>query len=107
MVSSMPAPASSTNEHAICVVAKARSRRLVAGVIRMLPLVSANPAGPPLATLRRDRRSHSMEEAGGPDDGRRGTYASNTAAAMARPAPIQSTLGSTVTSRARTEKRAA
>ena len=41
---SMPAPASSTNEKAICVVANARSRRLVPGVIRRLPLAMPKPA---------------------------------------------------------------
>ena len=89
VASSVPAPASSTNENAICVVAKTRSRRFVPGVIRTLPLASAEA-----------RR-------GACADGSRGTYASSTAAAMARPAPTQSRLASTVTSSARTEKRAA
>ena len=84
----MPAPASSTNENAICVVANTRRRRLVPGVIRMLPLARPSPVG-------------------ACDDGSRGTYASSTAAAIARPAPTQSRLVSTVTSSARTEKRAA
>src|SRR2546426_6252583 len=85
---SMPAPARSTNENAICVVANIRNRRLVPGVIRTLPLVSPRPAG-----------------AGG--DGRRGTYGSRAAAGIARPGPIQRTLGLTVTSSARTEEPAA
>ena len=42
----MPAPASSTNEHAIWVVAKIRRRRFVPGVIRRLPPASPRPAGP-------------------------------------------------------------
>ena len=84
----MPAPASSTNENAICVVANTRRRRLVPGVIRTLPLARPRPAG-------------------ACGDGRRGTYASSTAAAIASPAPTQSTLESTVTSSARIEKRAA
>ena len=41
----MPAPASSTNENAICVVANTRRRRLVPGVIRTLPLARPRPAG--------------------------------------------------------------
>ena len=41
---SMPAPASSTNEKAICVVANTRRRRLVPGVIRRLPLAMPRPA---------------------------------------------------------------
>src|SRR5207302_10749886 len=41
--------------------------------------------------------------AGACADGSRGTNASRTAAAIARPLPTQSTLGSTVTSSARTE----
>ena len=87
VVRSIAAPASSTNENAICVVAKIRRRRLVPGVIRT-PLARPRPAG-----------------ASG--DGSRGTYASSTAAAMASAAPTQSTLVSIVTSSARTEKRAA
>ena len=40
---SMPAPASNTNEKAICVVANTRSRRLVPGVIRRLLLARPEP----------------------------------------------------------------
>ena len=58
---SIAAPASSTNENAICVVAKIRRRRFVAGVIRTLPLPRPRPS----------RRATS---------GRRGTNASSTAA---------------------------
>ena len=85
---SMPAAASSTNEKAICVVANTRRRRLVPGVMRRLLLASPNPVGPV-------------------DEGSRGTYASRTAAAIARPAPTHKSVSSTVTSSARTEKRAA
>ena len=38
VVSSAPAPASSTNDAAICVTANSRSRRLVPVVMRTLPL---------------------------------------------------------------------
>src|SRR2546428_8958354 len=82
---SMPAPARSTNENAICVVANIRNRRLVPGVIRTLPLVSPRPAG-----------------AGGA--GRRGADAGRTAAPPAQPAPVPSTLGATGTPRARPEE---
>src|SRR5438034_3046346 len=43
VASSIPAPASSTNDAAICVTAKARSRRLVPDVIRRLPLDRPKP----------------------------------------------------------------
>ena len=52
-------------------------------------------------TAARQRRGRRCAE------GRRGTYASTTAASIANPAPTHSRLGSTVTSSARTEKRAA
>ena len=65
VVISMPAPASRTNEAAICVTANTRSRRLVPVVMRTPPLDSPNP----LADSA---------------DGRRGTNASRTAAATAR-----------------------
>jgi hypothetical protein len=88
VVSSIPAPASSTNDAAICVTANARRRRFVPGVMRRLP-----PASPrPLAASA---------------DGSRGTNASSTAAANASSTPTQTTVISTVTSSARTEKRAA
>ena len=45
VASSMPAPASSTNEQAICVVAKMRSRRFVPGVMRTPPVARPRPAG--------------------------------------------------------------
>ena len=41
----MPAPASSTNDAAICVTAKSRSRRLVPDVMRTPPLDEAESAG--------------------------------------------------------------
>ena len=41
----MPAPASSTNDAAICVTAKSRSRRLVPVVMRTLPLDRPRPVG--------------------------------------------------------------
>ncbi len=85
---SMPAPASSTNDAAICVTANMRRRRLVAPVIRKPPLVSAKPC---LASVL----------------GSRGTNASSTAASSARPTPTHSRLASSVRSKARTEKRAA
>ena len=85
---SMPAPASRTKDAAICVTANILSRRLVPVVIRTLPL---------------DRPSPLADSA----EGRRGTNASSTAAATARMTPTQSRLASTVTSLARTEKRAA
>ena len=88
VVSSMPAPASSTNDAAICVTANSRSRRFVPDVIRTLPLDRPKPF---------DASA----------DGRRGTNASRTAAARARPTPTHSRLASTVRSSARTEKRAA
>ena len=68
---SMPAPASSTNDAAICVTANARRRRFVPGVIRTLPL---------------DRPSPFADSA----EGRRGTYASSTAADTARITPTHS-----------------
>ena len=71
------------------MTANIRSRRLVPGVIRRPPLASRrDPIGPCA-------------------DGSRGTYASATAATIARPAPTHIKLASTVTSSARTEKRAA
>ena len=84
----MPAPASSTNDAAIWVTAKRRSRRLVAPVMRRPPLESANPC---------DASA----------EGSRGTKASRTAATIARPTPTHSRLASSVRSSARTEKRAA
>ena len=51
VTSSVPAPASSTNENAICVVAKTRRRRFVPGVMRTLPPgspASEEPAEPRL-----------------------------------------------------------
>ena len=88
VVTSMPAPASSTNDAAICVTANTRSRRFVPDVIRTLPLDSPSP----LAASA---------------DGSRGTNASSTAAASASTTPTQSRLESTVRSSARTEKRGA
>ena len=85
-VTSAPAPASNTNDAAICVTANHRSRRLVADVTRTLPPESPSP----LVALV---------------DGRRGTNASNTAAAIASPTPTQSRPASTVKSSARTENR--
>jgi len=84
-VISVLAPASSTNDAAICVTAKIRWRRLVLLVMRAFPLDRPNP----------------------PDDGSRGTYARITAATIASAAPTQSRLESTVKSSARTEKREA
>ncbi len=86
--SNIPAPTSSTNENATCAVAKSLSRRLVPGVMRRPPVARLAPADVS-------------------DAGRRGIHASNTAAAMASPAPTQSRLASIVTSSARTENRAA
>ena len=88
VVISVLAPASSTNDAAICVTAKIRWRRLVLPVIRTLPLDMFSP----LAASA---------------DGRRGTNAKITAATTASAAPSQSRLESTVKSRARTEKREA
>jgi hypothetical protein len=76
----MPAPASSTNDAAICVTANSRRRRFVPDVIRTLPLESPRP---PTASA----------------DGRRGTNASSTAAVSARLTPTHSRLASTVRSR--------
>ena len=86
VVSSMPAPASSTNDAAICVTANSRRRRFVPVVIRTLPLESPEPF---------DASA----------EGSRGTNASSTAEIIARPTPTHSTLASTVRSSARTEKR--
>ena len=69
----MPAPASSTNEAAICATAKSRRRRFVPGVMRMLP---PEMPGPVTASA----------------EGRRGTKASITAAATASTAPTQSSV---------------
>ena len=79
VASSMPAPASSTNDAAICVTAKSRRRRFVPGVMRMLP---AERPGPVAASA----------------DGSRGTNARSTAATTASTAPTQSSVASTVTS---------
>ena len=88
VVSSMPAPASSTKDAAICVTANSRRRRLVPDVIRTPPLDAPSP---PAASA----------------DGSRGTNASSTAAASASATPTHSRLASTVRSSARTEKREA
>ena len=88
VVTSIPAPATSTNDAAICVTANTCRRRFVPDVMRTPPLARLAPLAPSA-------------------DGSFGTYASSTAAAMASPAPTQSRLASTVTSFARTEKRAA
>src|ERR1700731_3400370 len=61
VVTTALAPASSTNEAAICVTAKIRWRRLVLPVIRTLPLDRLRPLDVPA-------------------DGRRGAKAQNTAA---------------------------
>jgi len=82
--SSMPAPASSTNDAAICVTAKARSRRLVDPVIR-----TPRPASP----------------CGESAEGSRGTNARRTDATSASATPTQRTLTSSVRSSARAEKR--
>ena len=84
VVSSMPAPASSTNEAAIWVTANSRSRRLVPVVMRTPPVVRLTELAPSAV-------------------GSLGTKASRTAATRARAAPTQSIVASTVTSRARTE----
>ena len=86
------APASSTNDAAICVIAKIRWRRLVLAVIRTLPLVRFSPLGLP-----------DVPE----EEGRRGTKARITAATIASAAPTQSKLESIRKSRARMEKREA
>ena len=88
VVSSIAAPVSSTNDAAICVTANSRRRRFAPDVMRALPLESPRPFAASA-------------------DGSRGTNASRTAAAMARPAPTHSRLESTVTSSARIENRAA
>ena len=82
----MLAPASSTNDAAICVTAKMRSRRLVLPVIRTLPFAKPIPC----------------EDSA---DGSRGTNANNTAAIIASTAPTHSMLESTERSCARTENR--
>src|SRR5688572_27718505 len=68
VVSNIPAPARRTNDAAICVIANARSLRFVPDVIRTLPLDSPRP----------------LDASG---DGRRGTNASTTAAAIASATP--------------------
>ena len=88
VASSMPAPAISTNDAAICVTANIRSRRLVAPVMRRPPLDRPKPC-----------------EASA--FGSRGTKARSAAASIARPTPTHSTLASSVRSSARTENRAA
>ncbi len=88
VATSMPAPAISMNDAAICVTANIRSRRLVAPVMRRPPLDSAKPC---------DASAF----------GSRGTNASSAAASSARPTPTHSMLASSVRSRARTENRAA
>ena len=75
--SSIPAPASSTNEAAICTTANARSLRVVEPVIRTPPLDRPNPC-----------------EAS--DEGRRGTKARSRAARTARTTPTQSRVESSV-----------
>src|SRR5437899_4118440 len=65
------APASSTNDAAICATAKIRWRRLVLAVIRTLPLDRLNPLDVS-------------------PDGRRGTNAKITAATIASAAPTHS-----------------
>ena len=76
------------NDAAICVTANTCSRRFVPVVRRVLPFERPKP----LAAS---------------DEGSRGTNARSTAAASARLTPTHSRLESTVTSSARTEKRAA
>ena len=83
---SMPAPASSRNDAAICVTANAFSRRLVDPVRRALLPACASPCD-------------------ASDEGRRGTNASSTAAIAASTTPTHSKLASSVRSSARTEKR--
>src|ERR1700736_3371831 len=75
------APASSTNDAAICVTAKMRWRRLVLLVIRTLPLDRLSPLGAP-----------DVPE----EEGKRGTKARITAATIASAAPTQSKLESTL-----------
>ena len=84
----MPAPASSTNDAAICVTAKRRRRRLVPEVMRTLPLDRPRP----------------LEASA---DGSRGTNASSTAGDQRQADADPQQLASTVRSSARTEKRAA
>ena len=88
VVSSIPAPASRTNEAPICVTANSRRRRFVPDVTRTLPFDRPRPL---------DASA----------DGSRGTNASRTAAATASATPTHSRLASIVKSSARTEKRAA
>jgi len=78
------APASSTNDAAICITAKARSRRFVPPVIRTLPLDRPNPCAVSA-------------------EGNRGTNASSTEAMTASTAPTHNMVESTVRSKARTE----
>ena len=84
--SSTPAPTRRRKDAAICVTARSRSRRVAVPVIRGLAFPRPRPRGVPA-------------------DGRRGMYASSTAAAIASSAPAQSGVESTVRSSARTEKR--
>ena len=57
---SVAAPASSTNENAICVVANTRSRRFVPGVMRTLPLASPIPVD--RTRVRRRQLRHICEQ---------------------------------------------
>ena len=84
VVISMLAPASSTNDAAICVPAKIRWSQPVLPVIRTLPLAILRP----------------LELS---PEGKRGINARITAATMASAAPTHSRLKSTFNSRARTE----
>jgi hypothetical protein len=86
--SNAPAPASSTNDAAIWVIANRRRRRFVPDVIRTPPLEMPIPV---------DASA----------EGSRGTNARSTAATSASDTPTHSSVASTVRSRARTEKRAA
>ena len=88
VVSSIPAPARSTNDAAICITANTRRRRFVPVVKRALPFDRPKPL---------DASA----------DGSLRTNASSVAATSASPTPIHSRLESTVTSSARTENRAA
>jgi hypothetical protein len=89
------APASSTNDAAICVTAKIRWRRRVLPVIRALPFAKLSPLGEP------------DDVPDVPEEGKRGTKARITAATIASAAPTQSKLESTLKSSARTENREA
>ena len=94
----MPAPASSTNEAAICVTANSRSRRLVPPVMRTLPLdeaeaVGASGRGQPRHERQQHRRDQRQRRRRPTAGWRRPSGRARAPRSATRSAPARATIG--------------